>query len=94
MAGKRKKDQEYYQLRDVLEQFLDTAEGYRLRLEAELAEARSVQEPYMHLVRALERQITTTRKLESLLDEQVWQVLIEIANGSAYVEHTRTRDYF
>lgn len=94
MPGKRKKDQEYYELRDDLEQFLDTAERYRVKLEAELAAARAEPEPYQHLIRALERQIARARKLESLLDDQIWPVLIELANVSAYVEHARTRDYF
>lgn len=94
MPGKRKKDQEYYQLRGILGQFLDAAEGYRKRLEAELAAARAEQEPYMHLIRPLERQIAVIQKLEAVLDEQIWPTLIELANVSAYVEHGRTRDYF
>jgi hypothetical protein len=94
MPGKRKKDQEYYDLRNILEQFLETTERYRAKLEAELAAARAEPEPYMHLVRALEREIAIARKLETQLDEQVWPILIELANSSAYVEHARTRDYF
>lgn len=94
MPGKRRKDPEYRELKDILEQFLDTAERYRLKLESEIAGARAEPEPYQHLIRALERQITTARRLETLLDEQVWAVLIQLANGSAYVEHARTRDYF
>jgi hypothetical protein len=94
VPGKRKKDPEYYALRATLETLLDGAEAYRRRLEGELAATRGEPEPYMHLVRALERQITIVRRLEELLDDQVWPVLVELANSSAYVEHARTRDYF
>jgi hypothetical protein len=94
VPGKRRKDPEYYAMRGILEQFLDAAEGYRRRLEGELAAARGEPEPYMHLVRALERQIGIVQRLEAALDEEIWPVLIEVANSSAYVEHARTRDYF
>lgn len=94
MPGKRHKDPEYGELRDVLERFRDIAEDYRSRLERELAVAQAEPEPYMHLVRPLERQIASIRRLETLVDEGVWPLLIEIANVSAYIEHARTRDYF
>lgn len=94
MPGKRKKDPEYYELREILERFLDAAERYRLRLEGELTAARAEREPYEHLIRALEAQMATTRNLETVLDEQAWPIVIRLANGSAYVEHARTRDYF
>ena len=94
MPGKRRKDPEYYKLRDDLERFLDNAERYREKLEAELSSAKSETPTYDHLIRALERQIVRARKLETMLDEGVWPILIELANVSAYVQHTRTRDYF
>jgi len=92
--GKRRKDPEYGELRDVLERFRDVAEGYRGRLEGELAAARSEPDPYLHLIRPLERQIASIRRLEALVDDEVWTLLIELANVSAYIEHARTRDYF
>jgi hypothetical protein len=94
MPGKRKKDPEIRVLRDGLENLLDNAEGYRARLERELEATRSEPEPYLHLIRALESQIESIRKLENTLDEQVWPEIIKLGHGSSYVEHTRTRDYF
>jgi hypothetical protein len=94
MNPKRKKDPEYYRLREVLEEFLNVAEDYRVRLEAELAAVKSEPDPYLHLVRPLERQIDALRHLESHVDDHVWPKLIELANVSAYIEHARTRDYF
>jgi hypothetical protein len=94
MAGKRKKDPEFYELRELLQQFVDKTEQYRRRLEGEMGAAHAEPEPYMHLIRALERQIATVRELEAVLDDRVWPVLVQVANGSAYVEHTRTRDFF
>jgi hypothetical protein len=94
MSAKRKKDPEYQRLRDVLEEFLDVAEAYRARLEAELESVRAEPDPYVHLIRPLERQIDSLRKLETHMDDQVWPRLIELANVSAYIEHARTRDYF
>jgi len=94
MPGKRHKDPEYAKLREILEQFLDLAQGYRARLEQELAGAQAEPEPYLHLIRPLERQVTSIRRLEALVDEDVWPLLIELANVSAYIAHARTRDYF
>lgn len=94
MKAKRKKDPEYNQLRDVLEEFLNVAEAYRERLEAELASVKGEADPYLHLVRPLERQIESLRRLEAHVDDQIWPRLIELANVSAYIEHARTRDYF
>lgn len=94
MPGKRKKDPEIHGLREALERFQDLAEAYRASLERELATARAEPEPYEHLIRALERQIASLRALEHLLDERVWADLIALANGSAYVQHARTREYF
>ena len=94
MPGKRHKDPEYGELRDVLERFRDIAEGYRGRLEQELATAKSEPDPYLHLIRPLERQIESIKRLEVLVDDEVWPLLIELANVSAYIEHARTRDYF
>jgi hypothetical protein len=94
MPGKRKKDPEYYQLKDTLEQLLNIAEAYRARLEAELAAEQGRADAYLHLVRPLERQIEALKKLEAALDQSVWPMVIEIANTSAYIEHARTRDYF
>ena len=94
MSAKRKKDPEYHRLRDVLEEFLNVAEAYRERLEAELQSVRQEPDPYLHLVRPLERQIDSLRKLEAHVDDEIWPRLIEIANVSAYIEHARTRDYF
>ena len=94
MPGKRKKDPEYARLREILEEFLDVAESYRARLEKELASVQREPEPYLHLIRPLERQLASIRRLEELLDEDVWPRLIELANVSAYIAHARTRDYF
>ncbi len=94
MPGKRKKDPEYYQLKDTLGRLLDTAEVYRARLESELAEEQRRPDAYLHLVRPLERQIDALEKLEAALDQSVWPMVLEIANTSAYIEHARTRDYF
>lgn len=93
-GSKRRKDPEYGELREVLEGFRDIAEAYRERLERELDAARSEPDPYLHLIRPLERQIESIRRLESLVDDDVWPLLIELANVSAYIEHARTRDYF
>jgi chromosome segregation ATPase len=92
--GKRKKDPQIAELRAALEQFQDIAETYRQGLEAELAAARAEEEPYNHLIRALERQIASLRNLEAILDDRLWPDLIALANGSAYVQHARTREYF
>jgi hypothetical protein len=94
MKPKRKKDPEYHRLREVLEEFLNVAEDYRARLETELAKEQAAAEPYLHLVRPLQRQIDALQQLEAHVDDQVWPRLIELANVSAYIEHARTRDYF
>ena len=92
--GKRRKDAAIGELREALERVQDLAEAYRSALEAELSGARAEPQPYEHLVRALERQIASVRTLEETLDERVWPELIALANGSAYIAHTRTRDFF
>jgi hypothetical protein len=73
---------------------MQVVEDYQKSLEAELEAAKAEPEPYMHLVRALEQQLGNVRALMELLDDQVWTALISVGNGSAYVEHARTRDYF
>jgi hypothetical protein len=94
MPGKRKKDPEIAVIRQILEDLLDAAEDYREKLERELDAARTDEEPYEHLLRSLKSQITSVRKLEMLLDEEIWPQIVRLAHGSSYVEHTRTRDYF
>ena len=94
MPGKRKKDPEIAVIRQSLEDLLDAAEDYREKLERELDAARVEEEPYEHLLRSLESQIASVRKLEMLLDEEMWPQIVRLAHGSSYVEHTRTRDYF
>jgi hypothetical protein len=94
MPGKRKKDPEYHELREILEQLLDATERYRRRLEDEQVAARAEPQPYEHLIRALDAQIATTRELETQLDGGIWPLVIRLGNGSAHVEHTRTRGYF
>lgn len=92
--GKRKKDAAIAEIRAALEQLLDELDKYHVQLQTELEEERQKQEPYDHLLRALERQIASIEKMEATLDETAWEQLIRLANGSAYVEHARTRDYF
>ena len=94
MQGKRKKDEAVHAIRAALEALLDANDAYRAQLEGELKAAHAEPEPYGHLIRSLERQITHTRELEQAVEDQVWPHVISLANGSAYVEHTRTRDYF
>ena len=94
MPGKRKKDPEFNLMREALENLLDVTEDYRERLEAELAAARAELEPYPPLIRSLESQIASLRRMETLLDDQAWPLLIRLGHGSSYVEHARTRDYF
>jgi hypothetical protein len=94
VPGKRKKDAAVHEIRKALERLHDVVEAYRRSLEAELTATLAEAEPYGHLVRSLERQIGSLRNLEEALDEQVWPQVIGIANTSAYVEHTRTRDFF
>lgn len=94
MPGKRKKDPEIAVIRQSLEDLLDAAEDYREKLERELDAARVEEEPYEHLLRSLKSQIASVRKLEMLLDEEIWPQIVRLAHGSSYVEHTRTRDYF
>ena len=94
MTGKRKKDPEVLEIRQELEHLLLTVEDYRARLEQELERARTEPEPYDPLLRALDSQIGSVRRLETLLDEQVWPQIVRLAHGSSYVEHARTRDYF
>src|SRR5438093_11939996 len=93
-SGKRTKDPEIAELRAALERFHDLTEAYRQSLEAEFAAAGREAEPYEQLVRALARQIDALRRLETMLDEGLWPDLIALANGSAYVQHARTREYF
>jgi hypothetical protein len=81
-------------IREILEDLLDAAEDYREKLERELDAARAEEEPYEHLLRSLKSQIASVRKLEMLLDEEIWPQTVRLAHGSSYVEHTRTRDYF
>ncbi|MBM4465029.1 MAG: hypothetical protein FJ014_05650 [Chloroflexi bacterium] len=94
MKAKRKTDPQVYRIQEHLETLLNTVEDYCKDLEVELTAARAEAEPYAHLIRALEMQITTVRKVESLLDDQVWPEVIHMRHGSSYVAHTRTRDYF
>src|SRR6266545_6280710 len=91
--AKRKKDQAYYDIREGLDHLLGLVDSYEQQLETELAAANAEAEPYMHLVRALEQQLGHVKQLASVLDDQVWPAVISVGNGSAYVQHARTRDY-
>ena len=94
MPGKRKKDPEINLMREALEGLFDVTEDYRESLETELAAARTEPDPYLPLIRALESQIASVSKMETLLDDQAWPLVIRLGHGSSYVEHARTRDYF
>jgi hypothetical protein len=94
MTGKRRKEPAILHLREALEHFHDLVEGYREDLKNELTAARAEQEPYPHLIRALDRQIAALHHLEMMLDEQMWPEVVKLANTSPWIEHTRTRDFF
>jgi hypothetical protein len=94
MPGKRQREPAIHDLRAALETFHDLVDRYRERLEVERAGAVARAVPDDHLVRALDRQISQARRLEGLLDEQLWPEMIALANGSASLAHARTGGFF
>jgi hypothetical protein len=94
MPGKRQKEPVIHEMRAALEAFHDLVDGYREHLEAERGGAVARAAPDAHLVRALDRQIAQARRIDAVLDEQLWPELIALANGSASLAHTRSGDFF
>lgn len=90
---KRKKDPQTYALIETTEDLLEIIEEYREELETRV-EAFCAQSPSSERITALENLITKMKAFEELVDLQVWDLVRNIANGSAYVEHARTGDYF
>jgi hypothetical protein len=90
---KRKKDPQTYALIETTEDLLDLLEMYREELETRMEDLRAQSAPSERITE-LENLITKTKALEDLVDLDVWDLVRNIANGSAYVEHARTGDYF
>jgi hypothetical protein len=90
---KRKKDPQTYALRDTTEDLLDILEDYQEEMMARLEDLRRQSAPSDRII-ALEELIAKAKALEALVDLEVWDLVRNIANGSAYVEHARTGEYF
>jgi hypothetical protein len=91
--AKRKKDPQTYVLRELTEDLLDIVEIYHVRLQEELEILRAQSGPEAR-IKTIEEQINQVEALEQLVDKEVWDLVRSLGNGSAYVEHARTGDYF
>jgi len=89
----RSKEPEVMQMADVLQEFEAIMLSYTQHLEAELR-AEQEGEAYPWLISGLTRQIAWLKAVHTIVDEELWDQMIMLANMSQSLSHRRTRRMF
>ena len=90
----RSKDPEIKEMADALAEFERFVLAYTGRLRAELKNESTLPEPDESLALGLERQVALVEALAQIIDVDIWDHMILIANLSASLSHRRTRQFY
>ena len=89
----RSKEPEVIKLAACLQEFEAIMLNYRQRLQAEL-QAEKEGDNYPWLISGLTRQIAWLEAVHTMVDEELWEQMIMLANMSQSLSHRRTRRMF
>ena len=91
---RRERDPEVQKMANSLAEFERDVLAYTERLRAELQSENARQEPYEILTKGLKRQLALVEALGQIIDEDLWDHLIIVANMSASLSQKRTRQFY
>ncbi len=93
MTGKRKKDQDFYDLHETLSDLSYLVEDYLKFLEVDPKTGDEMGSS-VSLTQDLKLKIDTAKALQMLIDDNIWPKLMRIASTSSSISHRRSGGFF